>query len=102
MAEGLTAVQEHENELAEVVVVCEPEQASLMMGGLHPRGSLFERPVNIVQAKAQHAAFRDAVRGDGGALMDGAAWMMVHPECPRTSLEGGCHKKAHTHARLTP
>lgn len=62
LAEGLTAIQEHENELAEVVVVCEPEQASLMMGGLHPRGSLFERPVNIEVAKTQHAQFREVVR----------------------------------------
>lgn len=31
------AIQEHENELAEVVIVCEPEGTSLMMGGLHPR-----------------------------------------------------------------
>lgn len=39
--------QDHENELAEVVIVCEPEQSSLMMGGLHPRGSLYERPVSV-------------------------------------------------------
>ena len=31
------AIQEHENERAEVVIVCEPEGTSLMMGGLHPR-----------------------------------------------------------------
>ena len=31
------AIQEHENETAEVVLVCEPEGTSLMMGGLHPR-----------------------------------------------------------------
>ena len=61
LAEGLKALQEHENDLAEVVVVCEPEQASLMMGGLHPRGSLYERPVNIDVAKAQHAEFRTQV-----------------------------------------
>ena len=59
---GLKAHQEHENELAEVVIVCEPEQASLMMGGLHPRGSLYERPVNFEVAKAQHAEFRNQVR----------------------------------------
>ena len=59
--DGKKAVQEHENELAELVVVCEPEQASLMMGGLHPRGSLYERPINIDTAKAQHAEFRHQV-----------------------------------------
>jgi len=32
-----SAIQEHENEMAEVVLVCEPEGTSLMMGGLHPR-----------------------------------------------------------------
>ena len=31
------ARQDHENEHAEVVIVCEPEGTSLMMGGLHPR-----------------------------------------------------------------
>ena len=62
LASGLTALQEHENDMAEVVVVCEPEQASLMMGGLHPRGSLYERPINIDVAKAQHAEFRSQVR----------------------------------------
>ena len=62
LASGLTALQEHENDMAEVVVVCEPEQASLMMGGLHPRGSLYERPINIDVAKAQHAEFRTQVR----------------------------------------
>lgn len=34
---SLKAVQEDENEVAEVVIVCEPEGATLMMGGLHPR-----------------------------------------------------------------
>jgi len=48
--------------LPEVVIVCEPEQASLMMGGLHPRGSLYERPINIDIAKAQHSEFRSQVR----------------------------------------
>eukprot|EP00798_Chlamydomonas_sp_ICE-L_P013898 gene13898-19825_t len=63
--EGKSASQEHENELAELVIVCEPEQASLMMGGLHPRGSLYERPINIDIAKAQHAEFRHQLREHG-------------------------------------
>eukprot|EP00878_Enallax_costatus_P010464 GHUV01010925.1.p1 GENE.GHUV01010925.1~~GHUV01010925.1.p1 ORF type:complete len:467 (+),score=159.73 GHUV01010925.1:196-1596(+) len=62
---SLKAVQEDENEVAEVVIVCEPEGATLMMGGLHPRGSLYERPVNIDIAKAQHAAFREVLRAHG-------------------------------------
>jgi hypothetical protein len=61
------ALQGHENEIAEVVIVCEPEQASLMMGGLHPRGSLFERPVNIDTAKQQHAEFRKVWALDASA-----------------------------------
>eukprot|EP00195_Chlamydomonas_chlamydogama_P009440 CAMPEP_0202891208 /NCGR_PEP_ID=MMETSP1392-20130828/1328_1 /ASSEMBLY_ACC=CAM_ASM_000868 /TAXON_ID=225041 /ORGANISM="Chlamydomonas chlamydogama, Strain SAG 11-48b" /LENGTH=467 /DNA_ID=CAMNT_0049574893 /DNA_START=174 /DNA_END=1577 /DNA_ORIENTATION=+ len=65
LLEGLKAVQEHENEIAEVVVVCEPEQASLMMGGLHPRASLYERPVNIDTAKQQHSEFRAQLRSHG-------------------------------------
>lgn len=35
------ARQDHENEPAEVVIVCEPEGSSLMMGGLHPRSALY-------------------------------------------------------------
>ena len=31
------AIQEHENETAEVVLVCEPEGTSLMMGGPAPQ-----------------------------------------------------------------
>lgn len=65
LLESKKAVQEHENEIAETVIVCEPEQASLMMGGLHPRGSLYERPVNIDTAKAQHAEFRNQLRAHG-------------------------------------
>lgn len=42
----------------QIVIVCEPEQASLMMGGLHPRGSLYERPINIDSAKHMHSDFR--------------------------------------------
>jgi len=59
------ARQEHENEPAEVVIVCEPEGTSLMMGGLHPRASLYERPVNLEAAKAAHAEFRRVMREAG-------------------------------------
>lgn len=45
------ARQAHEDQTAEVVIVCEPEGTSLMMGGLHPRASLFEKPVNLDAAK---------------------------------------------------
>ncbi|KAF5833022.1 hypothetical protein DUNSADRAFT_10768 [Dunaliella salina] len=65
LLESKRAKQDHENELAEVAIVCEPEHSSLMMGGLHPRGSLYERPVNIDIAKAQHAEFRNLLRTHG-------------------------------------
>ena len=55
--------------MAEVVIVCEPEQASLMMGGLHPRGSLYERPVDIDSAKSQHGEFRKARAGRFGCML---------------------------------
>ena len=60
-----TAVQEHENEPAEIVIVCEPQGTSLMMGGLHPRASLYERPVNLDAAKSAHAQFRQVMRDAG-------------------------------------
>ena len=60
-----TAVQEHENETAEIVIVCEPQGTSLMMGGLHPRASLYERPVNLDAAKSAHAEFRQVMREAG-------------------------------------
>ncbi|DBB16407.1 TPA: hypothetical protein ACH3X3_014694 [Trebouxia sp. C0006] len=60
-----TAVQEHENETAEIVIVCEPQGTSLMMGGLHPRASLYERPVNLDAAKYAHAEFRQVMRDAG-------------------------------------
>ena len=48
---SLQAVQEGENDKAEIVIVCEPEGMSLQMGGLHPRASLYEKPVNLEAAK---------------------------------------------------
>lgn len=47
----VTAIQESENDKAEIVIVCEPEGMSLQMGGLHPRASLYEKPVNLEAAK---------------------------------------------------
>lgn len=60
-----TAYQMHENDPAEVVLVCEPEGASLMMGGLHPRASLYDRPVNLDISKRQHKRFREVLRSHG-------------------------------------
>lgn len=63
--ENRTAVQIDENHIAKVVITCEPEGASLMMGAMHPKGSLYERPVNMLDAKATHAAFRELLRKNG-------------------------------------
>ena len=52
----LQAVQEGENDKAEIVIVCEPEGMSLQMGGLHPRASLYEKPVNLEAAKQVQVA----------------------------------------------
>lgn len=40
-----------------------------MMGGLHPRASLYERPVNLDAAKAAHAEFRRVMREAGIKVM---------------------------------
>lgn len=45
---GHKARQDHENEPAEVVIVCEPEGTSLMMGGLHPRSSFITAPLLLL------------------------------------------------------
>lgn len=58
----INAVQEGENDIAEIVIVCEPEGTSLQMGGLHPRASLYEKPVNLEAAKTAHAEFRRIMR----------------------------------------
>lgn len=58
----LKAEQYGENLIAEIVITCEPEGASLQMGGLHPRASLFEKPVNMTQAQMAHAEFRKLMR----------------------------------------
>ena len=57
--------QVHENDKAEVVIVCEPDMASNIMGALHPAGSLYERPVNMRACTQQHEAFRAALRSNG-------------------------------------
>lgn len=58
-------MQESENDRAEICIVCEPEGTSLQMGGLHPRASLYEKPVNLEAAKRAHAEFRAVMRDKG-------------------------------------
>lgn len=62
---SVKAIQESENDKAEIVIVCEPEGMSLQMGGLHPRASLYEKPVNLEAAKQAHAEFRRVMREKG-------------------------------------
>lgn len=61
----IVASQHHENDIAMVVITSEPEGASLMMGALHPRASLYERPVNLQLAKKAHYEFRELMRKQG-------------------------------------
>lgn len=59
------ATQVHEDDPARVVLVFEPLGTSLMMGGLHPRASLFERPINMESAQEAHERFRTVLRDHG-------------------------------------
>lgn len=43
--------QSHEDDTAEVVLVCEPDLHNNLMGALHPNGALYEKPVNINVAR---------------------------------------------------
>eukprot|EP00798_Chlamydomonas_sp_ICE-L_P002145 gene2145-18194_t len=63
------AMQTHENDVATLCIVCEPEKSSMMMGGLHPRGALYEGPINIDTARAQHAEFRTQLRELGVTVL---------------------------------
>ena len=62
VANAVRAQQFGENGIAEIVITCEPEGTSLQMGGLHPRASLYEKPVNLEAAKMAHAEFRKIMR----------------------------------------
>lgn len=61
----LKARQEHENDVATTVIVCEPERSTVMMGGLHPRASLFEKTVHLDKATKQHRNFREVLAANG-------------------------------------
>eukprot|EP00899_Mesostigma_viride_P029157 jgi/Mesvir1/9426/Mv02169-RA.1 len=62
------AGQRHENDVAEIVLVCEPDLPK-MMGSLHPCGSLYERPINLDEAKAQHQAFQQVLSKHGARVV---------------------------------
>merc|ERR1719171_3197604 len=61
-------VQRSENDAAKSVIVCEPGLPK-MMGALHPAGSLYERPVNLETAKAEHRGLRAALRRFGEKVL---------------------------------
>ena len=55
----------HEDDVAQVVLVCEADLSNNIMGALHPHGSLYERPVNMAVCARQHAGFREALEAEG-------------------------------------
>ena len=57
--------QRHEDDFAQIVLVCEANLSNNIMGALHPNGSLYERPVNMAVCSRQHLAFREALEAEG-------------------------------------
>jgi hypothetical protein len=57
--------QVHEDDPAEVVIVCEPDLNNNVMGSIHPHGALYERPVNVEDSRRQHEEFRRILREHG-------------------------------------
>eukprot|EP00959_Pyramimonas_sp_CCMP1952_P282700 5908652-Pyramimonas_sp.AAC.1 len=57
--------QMHEDDVAEVVIVCEPDLNNNVMGSIHPKGGLYEKPVNVEDSRKQHRGFREALRDHG-------------------------------------
>jgi len=43
--------QLHEDDPAEVIIVCEPDLNNNVMGSIHPHGALYERPVNVTHSR---------------------------------------------------
>uniref|UniRef100_A0A7S0WP51 Arginine deiminase n=1 Tax=Pyramimonas obovata TaxID=1411642 RepID=A0A7S0WP51_9CHLO len=60
-----TTGQIHEDDIAEVVIVCEPDLNNNVMGSIHPHGALYEKPVNVEVSRDQHRRFREAIRENG-------------------------------------
>ena len=61
-----------------------------MMGGLHPRASLYERPVNLDAAKAAHAHFRRVMREAGVKVS-----FADPPSLPDSSVLAACWQVMH-------
>ena len=61
--------QNHEVDVARVVLIAGPGLGK-MMGSMHPAGSLYERPTNIMQVEKQMQAFRDVLEESGVTVYD--------------------------------
>mmetsp|Transcript_13253 Transcript_13253/g.35640 ORF Transcript_13253/g.35640 Transcript_13253/m.35640 type:complete len:470 (-) Transcript_13253:1644-3053(-) len=61
--------QNHEVDFARVVIICGPGLGK-MMGALHPAGSLYERPTNILKVDAEFKGFRRALEATGVTVYD--------------------------------
>jgi arginine deiminase len=61
--------QEHEDDVARVIIVCAPS-LSKTMGALHPAGALYARPVDINKAREAHAAFVSLLKHKGVETYD--------------------------------
>ncbi|KAL9642397.1 hypothetical protein ABK040_014240 [Willaertia magna] len=73
------AKQCHENDKAEVVLVHEPGLEALL-GSLHASGSLFEKPVNLFQARKNHKMFKEALSKHGVNVLDVREILAMHCE----------------------
>lgn len=56
------------------------------MGGLHPRASLFEKPVNLDAAKQAHAEFRRVMREKGVRVLTVRGDAPLHARLPRMPI----------------
>lgn len=61
---GKDFIQVHENEVAKVIFLHEPQIES-WIGALHPNGSLFEDSIDIKKAQAEHRTLIDSFKREG-------------------------------------
>ncbi|KNC85787.1 hypothetical protein SARC_02050 [Sphaeroforma arctica JP610] len=61
--------QVHENDPISVVLTCSAALPK-SMGAMHPAGSLYEKPVNIMDTIRQHEKFKELLRENGATVLD--------------------------------
>eukprot|EP01112_Ceratiomyxa_fruticulosa_P010629 TRINITY_DN2819_c0_g5_i1.p1 TRINITY_DN2819_c0_g5~~TRINITY_DN2819_c0_g5_i1.p1 ORF type:complete len:829 (-),score=201.18 TRINITY_DN2819_c0_g5_i1:70-2556(-) len=61
---AVTYTQSHENDPAQVVLLHSPGLSN-WMGSIHPNGSLYEFPVDLESAKAEHDGYRATLEKNG-------------------------------------